>query len=186
MPKQRGTKAWITIYKDADHVHDQVMHCSITGVLLFINNTMMTWISKQQKTIEMSTYGSKLVAGCVTVELIMEYCYKLRMLGVPLDGPALLLGDNNSVILNMTVPSSPLKKKHNAIAWHCIREVITCKIIVFTKIDSKDNYSDMLMKPLPPLLFCHLVEPLLFHQAPPVLPPSEQQGDKLPDPNASL
>ena len=108
------------------------------------------------------------------------------MLGVPLDGPTLLLGDNNSVVLNMTVPSSPLKKKHNAIAWHHIREVIACKIIVFAKIDSKDNYSDMLTKPLPPVLFHHLVEPLLFHQAPTVPPPPAQQGEALPDPNASL
>jgi hypothetical protein len=46
MPKPRGLKAQITIYKDADHAHDQVMHHSITGVLLFVNNTMMTWISK--------------------------------------------------------------------------------------------------------------------------------------------
>ena len=129
------------------------MHHSVTGVLLFVNNSMMMWISKQQKTIIMSTYGSKLVAGCVTVELIMEYHYKLCMLGVPLDGPALLLEDNNSIILNMTVPSSPLKKKHNVIAWHHIREAIVCKIIMFAKINSKDNYSDMIMKPLPPVLF---------------------------------
>ena len=108
------------------------------------------------------------------------------MLGVPLDGPALLLGDNNSVVLNMTVPSSPLKKKHNAIAWHHIREVIACKILVFTKIDSKDNYADMLTKPLPPVLFHHLVEPLLFCQASPIPSQSEWQGDKVTDPNASL
>jgi hypothetical protein len=80
----------------------------------------MTWISKQQKTIETSTYGSELVSACVAVKLIMEYHYKLHMLGMPLDDPALLLGNNNSIVLNTTVPLSPLKKKHNAIAWHCI------------------------------------------------------------------
>ena len=132
----------------------------------------------------MFTYCSELMAGHVAIELIMEYYYKLHMLGVPLNGPALLLGDNNSVILNMIVHSNPLKKKHNTITWHCIREVITCKIIVFTKINSKDNYSGMLTKPLPPVLFCHLVEPL--HQALTIPPPPEQQEERLPDPNASL
>ena len=34
------------------------------------------------------------------------------------------------------------------------------------------------MKPLPPVLFHHLVEPLLFCQAPAVPPSSEQQGDE--------
>ena len=125
------------------------------------------------------------MAGHVAVELIMEYYYKLCMLGVPLDGPALLLGDNNSVVLNMTVPSSPLKKKHNAIAWHHIREAITCKIIVFAKIDLKDNYADMLTKPLPPVLFHCLVEPLLFCRPSPIPSQSEWQGDKATEPNTS-
>jgi hypothetical protein len=37
---------------------------------------------------------------------------------VAFDGKALMLGDNMSVFLNITVPSSVLKKKHNAIAFH--------------------------------------------------------------------
>jgi hypothetical protein len=32
---------------------------------------------------------------------------------VALSGPALMLGDNMSIVLNTTVPSSVLKKKHN-------------------------------------------------------------------------
>ena len=67
---------------------------------------------------ETSTYGSELVASIVATELILEYRYSLQMMGVELDGPALLLGDNNSVILNCTMPNSVLKKKHNACAYH--------------------------------------------------------------------
>jgi hypothetical protein len=50
--------------------------------------------------------------------MAIEMRYKLRQLGVPLDGPTLLYGDNMSVITNLSWPSSPLKKKHNAIAYH--------------------------------------------------------------------
>jgi hypothetical protein len=50
------------------------------------------------------------------MELIFEIRYMLRSLGVALDGTALMIGDNMSVVLNTTVPSSVLKKKHNAIA----------------------------------------------------------------------
>jgi hypothetical protein len=42
----------------------------------------------------------------------------LRSLGVDLDGPTLMLGDNMSVVLNISVPSSVVKKKHNAISYH--------------------------------------------------------------------
>ena len=52
----------------------------------------------------------------------------LQSLGVALDGPALMVGDNMSVVLNTLVPSSVLMKKHNAIAYHCVREAISAKI----------------------------------------------------------
>jgi hypothetical protein len=63
---------------------------------------------------------------------------------VALDGPALMLGDNISVILNTTVPSSVLKKKHNAIAYHRVREAIAARIMRFAYIESEENVSDVL------------------------------------------
>ena len=65
----------------------------------------------------------------LAVELIMEVRYQLRMLGVPVDGPATLLRDNISGVLNATVPSSMLKKKHNAIAYHSVREACAAGIV---------------------------------------------------------
>ena len=72
----------------------------------------------------------------------------LRLLGVTLDGPTLMLGDNMSVVLNTTVPSSVLKKKHNAIAYHRVREAIAAKVMRFAYIKSEENVSDILTKPL--------------------------------------
>jgi hypothetical protein len=83
-----------------------------------LNNTRIRWIYKSQKTVERSLYGLELVASRVSTELILEVRYMLRSLGVALDGPALMLGDNISVVLNTRVPSSVLKKKRNAIAYH--------------------------------------------------------------------
>jgi hypothetical protein len=86
-----------------------------------LNNTPIRWVSKRQKTVEISTYGSELVASRVATEPILEVRYILRSLGLALDGQALMLGDNMSVVLNTTFPSSLLKKKHNAIAYHRVR-----------------------------------------------------------------
>jgi hypothetical protein len=67
---------------------------------------------------------------------------------VDLDGPALMLGDNMSVVLNTSVPSSVLKKKHNAIAYHRVREAIAAKVMRFAYVKSDENVSDILTKPL--------------------------------------
>jgi hypothetical protein len=61
----------------------------------------------------------------------------LRSLGVALYGPALMLGDNFSVVLNTIVPSSVLKTKQNAIAFHRVREAIPTRIMRFAYIKSE-------------------------------------------------
>ena len=114
----KGPKVQMTIYVDTDHAHDLVARRSITGILLMLNNTPVRWVSKLQKTVETSTFGSELVPSRIATELILEIRFMLRSLGVDLDGPMSMLGDNMSVVLNTSVPSSVLKKKHNAISYH--------------------------------------------------------------------
>mgnify|MGYP003315513791 CR=1 FL=1 len=77
-----------------------------------------------------------------------------------------LLGDNNSVVLNTTMPSSVLKKKHCAVSYHKIREAIAAGIVKFSHINTEDNYADILTKPLSPKAFRSLVDPLLFRNPP--------------------
>ena len=88
------------------------------------NSTVIRTYCKRQATVESSTYGSELVAARIATDLALEMRYVFKMLGVKVDGSTLMLGDNRSVILNTTVPSSVLKKKHCAIAYHRTREAI--------------------------------------------------------------
>jgi hypothetical protein len=110
LPPEKVPRFRMTVYVDADHAHDVITRRSITGILAMMNNTPIRWVSKRQKTVERSTYGSELVASKIAKELLfLEVRYMFRSLGVALDGPALMLGDNMSVVLNTTVPSSILK-----------------------------------------------------------------------------
>jgi hypothetical protein len=153
----------MTVYVDADHAHDLVTRRSITGIIVMLNNTTIWWVSKRQKTVDTSTYGSELVPSRIATELILEVRFKLRSLGVDLDGPALMLGDNMSVALNTSVPSSILKKNHNTIAYHHVQEAIAAKVMRFAYVKSDENVSDILTKPLSNENFYYLVENWLFH-----------------------
>jgi hypothetical protein len=90
LPPEKGPRVRMTVYVDADHAHDLFTRKSITGILVILNNTPIRWISKRQKTVETSTYGSAMVASRVSTEIIHEVRYMLRSLGVALDGPALM------------------------------------------------------------------------------------------------
>jgi hypothetical protein len=65
--------------------------------------------------------------------------YKLRMMGIALDGPANRFVDNESVVFNTTIPSSCLKKKHNSTNYHKTRELVAqhgvMRIHKFAKAD---------------------------------------------------
>ena len=65
----------------------------------------------------------------------------------PFLGPGQILCDNKSVVLNTTLPSSTLKKKHNAIAYHQVREAVVAKVATVNHIEGKENVADILTKP---------------------------------------
>ena len=148
-PEPRGNAVQINCFVDADHAGNRVTRRSHTGVLIFVNRAPILWFSKAQNTVETSTFGSEFVAMRIATELIEGLRYKLRMFGIPLDGPANVFCDNQSVVLNTTLPSSTLKKKHNAIAYHRVREAVAAETIRIAKVSSEKNVADLLTKPLP-------------------------------------
>ena len=87
MPKPRGKALQTTGFVDSDHAGDQVTRRSRTGVLVFCGRALIIFYSKKQGSIETSSFGSELSAMKTAVELIEGLRYKLRMMGVPLDGP---------------------------------------------------------------------------------------------------
>ena len=149
MPPPLGKEVVIRCFVDADHAGDKITRRSRTGFIIFINNAPIYWTSKKQNTCESSTFGSELVAMKTATEYLRGLRYKLRMMGIPLSGPAYVYGDNMSVIHNTTAPESTLKKKHNSIAYHFVREGVARGEWLVTFIKSVNNPADILTKSLP-------------------------------------
>ena len=149
MPTPRGKPVQINCFVDADHAGDVISRRSHTGILLYVNRAPVMWFSKRQNTVETSTFGSEFIAMKIATEMIEGLRYKLRMFGVPIDGPANVFGDNQSVITNASVPESPLKKKHVAICYHRFREACASGTMRIAKEDNETNLADILTKNLP-------------------------------------
>ena len=164
-PKPRGKLCTLTCFVDADHARDQLTRKSVTGILILLNNTPLSWTCKRQKTVESSTYGSELVATRIAVEKLIALRYSLAMLGCRVEDTSLMVGDNMAVVLNTTIPSSSIKKKHQSCNYHKVRESIAAKFIRFQHIKSEDNLADLLTKPLPVATFDKLVSQYLFRRA---------------------
>ena len=87
---------------------------------MYLNRTPIIWYSNKQNSVETSTFGSEFTASKTGIEMIKGLRYKLRMMGIPIEGHAHVRIDNMSVVNNTMKPESMLKKKSNAIAYHFI------------------------------------------------------------------
>ena len=71
---------------------------------------------------EALTFGSEFVALRVGCEINDGLRYKLRMVGVPIEGPTNVYCDNEAVVSNSSLAESTLKKKHLSVSYHKTRE----------------------------------------------------------------
>ena len=110
-------------------------------------------MSKRQGAIASSTYAAEFSALRTATEEAISLRYMLRCLGcnVPADGscPTKIFGDNLAVIQNASNPSADLSKKHVAISFHTVREVIAARIVEAYWLQGKYNLSDIMTKQIP-------------------------------------
>ncbi|KAI2490038.1 Reverse transcriptase (RNA-dependent DNA polymerase) [Fragilaria crotonensis] len=149
MPEPLGNPVTLHVFVDANHAGNVVTRRSHTGILLFVQNSPIQWLSKRQNTVETSTFGSEFVALRAARDMIISMRYKLRMFGVPIDGPAQVYCDNQGVVKNTSVPESVLSKKHNAINYHAVREAAAAGVLEVHKEDTQTNLADLFTKVLP-------------------------------------
>ena len=145
-----------------DHAGNRVTRRSHTGILIYLNCAPIIWYSKAQSTVETSTFGSEFIAMRICVEMLEAFRYKLRMFGIPIDGPSNVFGDNKSVITNATVPTSTLKNKHNSIAYHRVREAVAAGVLQIAKVHTSENLADLLTKPLTGAQLKPLIQKILW------------------------
>ena len=145
-PKSRGREVSTHCFVDASLAGDLSNRRSQTGVLIFVNRAPILWYSKRQSTVESSTFGSEIGAMKTAVEMIESLRYKLRMFGVPVEGPTNVYCDNEAVTKNCSIPESTLKKKHHSIAYHRNREAVAAGTVRIAKEHTDTNLADVFTK----------------------------------------
>jgi hypothetical protein len=147
VPEALGKPVVHTAYVDANLMHDLVTGRALTAVLHLLNQTPFDWYCKRQATVETATFGSEFVAAKTAVEQMIDIRLTLRYLGIPILGKTYMFGDNQSVVTNATLPHSQLNKRHNALAYHRVREAVSCPgMLGFYHIPGESNPADILSK----------------------------------------
>jgi hypothetical protein len=149
MPTPHGPAKTMRVYIDRNHAGELVTQRSRMRFIVLLNNAPIYWTSKKRGSCETSTFGSKFVAMKQATASVCGLRFKLLMMGITVDKPAFIFGENQSVLANTTAPASTLKKKSNAIAYRFVRERCARDEWQTAYINTHDNVANLLTKPLP-------------------------------------
>jgi hypothetical protein len=144
-----GTTKDFVGYTDSDFGGDKGTRRSTTGSTFLLHGAAVTWQSKLQPTVSLSTTEAEYQAAGAGARDALWLRKLLPELGEPVIGAVRIKGDNEAAISltrnQMTTPRS----KHIDIVHHFARERVASGEIVFEHIPSALNVADILTKPLP-------------------------------------
>ena len=129
-------------YKNAD---DQK---STSGYVFTVGGGAITWMSRKQSTIALSSTEAEYVA---ISEAGREACWLRSLydeLGFPQYNPTIIFGDNEGSMAMARNPQFHKKSKHIAHKWHWIREAIDQQVIRLESCRDPDQTADALTKAL--------------------------------------
>ena len=145
-PRASATK--LIGYCDADWANDKETRRSTTGYLFMLNGGSVSWGSKLQPTVALSSTEAEYMALCSGAQ---EAIYLRRLMGdlgyVQQDG-TLIYEDNQGCIALTENPVQHKRSKHIDIKHHFTREKVVSGEIRLQYIPTQDQLADLLTKPL--------------------------------------
>ncbi|WJX83571.1 hypothetical protein P8452_66227 [Trifolium repens] len=132
---------------DADYAGDKIERKSTSGNCQFIGENLISWASKRQTTIALSTAEAEYIsaAKCCTQLLWMKYQledYNIAESSIP------LYCDNTAAIHLSKNPILHSRAKHIEIKHHFIRDHVQKGTIDIQFIDTEHQWADIFTKPL--------------------------------------
>ena len=148
-----SSKNALSAFCDSDYAGNVDTRRSTSGYLLFLNNGPISWYSKRQKCVALSTTEAECIAMCEASKKITWMRHFLRDIDALQTLPTILLCDNQSAIKLVDNPEFHQRTKHIDVKYHFIREQQTNGTIGVNYIESQNQRADILTKPLSRPLF---------------------------------
>jgi len=132
---------------DSDWASDGLKRRSQTGYFIKLAGAAISWTSRAQKTIALSSTEAEYMALSDCSRQVVWMHTLLGELGYILS-PIPICGDNQGSIFIASNPVTEKRSKHIDIRFHYIREVIERKLAEVFFIDGDKNPADLLTKNL--------------------------------------
>lgn len=146
----------LTGYCDADWGGDTDSRKSFTGYIFKLAGNTITWRSRKQPTVALSTAEAEYMSLAEAVQEALYLRQLLHELGYTQTEPTTIFIDNQSAIKIAENPVQHQRTKHIDIKHHLVRDNIQNKHITLKYLPSTEMIADILTKPLPGPRFINL------------------------------
>lgn len=133
----------IVAFVDSDYATDKETRKSVTGYLVLVGGCLVSWTSKGQPSVTLSSTEAEYVAASICATEIKFIQMLLNELKIPKTGPATMYEDNQGAIYVMNNDQVGQRTKHIDIRHHFVRDMIQDGDILVRYIRSEDNPADI-------------------------------------------
>ena len=138
----------LTAYCDADWGACPTTRKSTTGFVTLLGDAPLTWRSKKQPTVSLSSAEAEYKAMAMVTKEIVWLTHILQDMFVEVPRPITLHCDNKSAIHIATNPVFHERTKHIEIDCHFVRKKYDERLLVFKYVPSQSQLADIFTKGL--------------------------------------
>jgi hypothetical protein len=135
-------------YADADYAADRDKRKSRSGFVIYLNGAPVSWRSKLQSVVALSTAESEYIAASQASQEIIYLRNLLSRLGFSQDEATPLHEDNEACVQLAKNPVYRERSKHIEVRYHYIRDQVEHDRVVMVPIKTDINIADVFTKAL--------------------------------------
>lgn len=151
----------ITAYCDADWAGSIDSRKSTSGMVVLIGGNVVSWTSKKQTSVSLSSCESELMSLVNTATEVMWLINLLTELKVKTKPPTIIYCDNQSTINYASEMKSYNRLKHIDLRYHFIKDELEKKTFDVKWISTGKQLADIFTKAVTPAIFNRIAKQLL-------------------------
>jgi hypothetical protein len=139
----------VCAYADADWANNKGDRRSVTGWVAKVNGDPVSWSSKKQRTVALSTCEAELYAEAAAIQEVLWLRGLVKELGLGAQIGSIVYGDNQSAIAVTNNGIKGEKTKHVDVKYHFVTETVERGDVQLKWIPTAEQQADIFTKALP-------------------------------------